>query len=62
VPPGTVFQLSDSPNDPTKKLKPQGQTDIALVAAFAFVVTPRELVGRARDAYDQQRTEIDANL
>lgn len=61
VPPGTVFQLSDSPNDPSMKLKPKGQTDIALVAAFAFVVTPRELVGRARDAYENERDEITAD-
>lgn len=61
VPEGTVWTLADSPTTAGNKLKPQGKTELALVATLSYSVTPRELVGKAREAYDAQRDEIQAN-
>lgn len=61
VPEGTVWTLADSPTTPGNKLKPQGRTDISMVATLSYTVTPRELAGRARDAYEAQRDEVQAN-
>ena len=51
IPEGTNLELADGEEADTKK-KPQGDAEISVVAKITYSVTPSELVGDAKDAYD----------
>jgi len=52
APEGAQFTLKDGEAVGTKR-KPFGETGVSMVATLVYSVTPSELVGSARDAYDE---------